>query len=114
MSKTVHGHAVHRRQHPAAPGTGYGKTGAYPARWSPFWRSRTTGGEQTRAGFPLDYLEPVKAPQRTTDSGIAIRPNISRRSEEPSWRPQSVQLSPPSTGREHRPGRTRRPPRFPI
>ena len=56
------------------PGTGYGKTGAYPCGTVVTILEERDGWGRTDKGWvSLDYLEPVKAPQRTTDSGIAIQ-----------------------------------------
>ena len=58
----------------SGPGTGYGKTGAYPCGTVVTVLEERDGWGRTGKGWvSLDYLEPVKAPQRTTDNGIAIQ-----------------------------------------
>ena len=58
----------------SGPGTGYGKTGAYPCGTVVVVLEERDGWGRTDKGWvSLDYLEPVKAPQRTTDNGIAIQ-----------------------------------------
>ena len=58
----------------SGPGTGYGKTGAYPCGTVVTILEERDGWGRTDKGWvSLDYLEPVKAPQRTTDNGIAIQ-----------------------------------------
>ena len=58
----------------SGPGTGYGKTGAYPCGMVVTILEERDGWGRTDKGWvSLDYLEPVKAPQRTTDNGIAIQ-----------------------------------------
>ena len=58
----------------SGPGTGYGKTGAYPCGTVVTVLEEKEGWGRTDKGWvSLDYLEPVKAPQRTTDNGIAIQ-----------------------------------------
>ena len=58
----------------SGPGTGYGKTGAYPCGTVVTVLEERDGWGRTDKGWvSLDYLEAVKAPQRTTDNGIAIQ-----------------------------------------
>lgn len=58
----------------SGPGTGYGKTGAYPCGTVVTILEERDGWGRTDKGWvSLDYLEPVKAPQRITDNGIAIQ-----------------------------------------
>ena len=58
----------------SGPGTGYEKTGAYPGGTVVTVLEEKEGWGRTDKGWvSLDYLEPVKAPQRTTDNGIAIQ-----------------------------------------
>ena len=58
----------------SGPGTGYGKTGAYPRGSVVTVLEERDGWGRTDKGWvSLDYLEPVKAPQRITDNGIAIQ-----------------------------------------
>ena len=58
----------------SGPGTGYGKTGAYPRGAVVTVREERNGWGRTDQGWvSLDYLEPVETAGRVTDNGIAIQ-----------------------------------------
>lgn len=57
----------------SGPGTGYGKTGAYPGGTVVTVLEEDSWGRTDKGWVALDYLEPVRAAQRVTDNGIAIQ-----------------------------------------
>ena len=58
----------------SGPGTGYGKTGAYPCGTVVTILEERDGWGRTDKGWvSLDYLEPVETAGRVTDNGIAIQ-----------------------------------------
>ena len=58
----------------SGPGTGYGKTGAYPRGAVVTVLEEKEGWGRTDKGWvSLDYLEPVETAGRVTDNGIAIQ-----------------------------------------
>ena len=76
----------------SGPGTGYGKTGAYPRGSVVTVLEERDGWGRTDKGWvSLDYLEAVDGPQRATDTGLTIQGHII------------------SDGRKNRPGRDTNP-----
>ena len=61
----------------SGPGTGYGKVGAYPmGTVVDVLEVRDGWGRTTKGWVSLAYLEAVRAPQRVTDTGLAIQEDI--------------------------------------
>ena len=61
----------------SGPGTGYGKVGAYPMGTVVDVLEERDGWGRTNKGWvSLAYLEAVRAPQRVTDTGLAIQEDI--------------------------------------
>ena len=61
----------------SGPGTGYGKVGAYPmGTVVDVLEERDGWGRTTKGWVSLAYLEAVRAPQRVTDTGLAIQEDI--------------------------------------
>ena len=76
----------------SGPGTGYGKVGAYPCGAAvDVLEERDDWGRTDKGWVSLAYLEAVRAPQRVTDTGLAIQEHII------------------SDGRKNRPGRDTNP-----
>ena len=61
----------------SGPGTGYGKVGAYPmGTVVDVLEARDGWGRTDKGWVSLAYLEAVRAPQRVTDTGLAIQEDI--------------------------------------
>ena len=61
----------------SGPGTSYGKVGAYPmGTVVDVLEVRDGWGRTTKGWVSLAYLEAVRAPQRVTDTGLAIQEDI--------------------------------------